>query len=32
LPWASIAFGVVGLICLVDLAWVLYRKARGEPG
>lgn len=32
LPWASVAFGVVALICLVDLAWVLHRKARGEPG
>jgi Flp pilus assembly protein TadB len=32
LPWASIAFGVVALVCLADLAWVLYRKARGEPG
>jgi uncharacterized protein DUF6343 len=32
LPWAAIAFGVVALICLADLAWVLYRKARGEPG
>ncbi len=32
LPWAAIAFGVIGLISLVDLVWVLYRKARGEPG
>ncbi|WP_433035373.1 DUF6343 family protein [Actinomycetospora sp. CA-053990] len=32
LPWAATAFGVVAAICLVDLAWVLYRKARGEPG
>jgi Flp pilus assembly protein TadB len=32
LPWASVAFGVVALVCLVDLVWVLYRKARGEPG
>jgi hypothetical protein len=23
---------VVGLIALVDLVWVLYRKWRGEPG
>lgn len=32
LPWASLAFGVIALVCLVDLVWVLYRKARGEPG
>jgi uncharacterized membrane protein YqjE len=31
-----VAFGVVlaalALIALVDLAWVLHRKRRGEPG
>ena len=32
LPWAAVAFGVVALVSLVDLVWVLYRKARGEPG
>ena len=32
LPWAAVAFGVVALVCLLDLVWVLYRKARGEPG
>jgi hypothetical protein len=32
LPWAAIAFGVIAAVCVVDLAWVLYRKARGEPG
>jgi hypothetical protein len=32
LPWAVVAFAVVGVVCLVDLAWVLYRKRRGEPG
>lgn len=32
LPWAVVAFAVVGVICLVDLAWVLHRKRRGEPG
>lgn len=32
LPWAAVAFGAVALVCLVDLVWVLYRKARGEPG
>lgn len=29
LGWAMV---VVGLIALGDLAWVLYRKWRGEPG
>ncbi|MGH3794106.1 MAG: DUF6343 family protein [Pseudonocardiaceae bacterium] len=32
----AVAFGVVlavlALIALVDLAWVLHRKRRGEPG
>lgn len=23
---------VVGVVALVDLGWVLYRKGRGEPG
>ncbi|HSK58929.1 MAG TPA: DUF6343 family protein [Actinomycetospora sp.] len=32
LPWAAIAFGVIAAVCVVDLAWVLHRKARGEPG
>lgn len=32
LPWAAVAFGAVALVCLVDLVWVLHRKARGEPG
>jgi hypothetical protein len=31
-PWAVVAFVVVGVVCLVDLAWVLHRKRRGEPG
>ncbi len=29
LGWAMV---VVAVIALVDLAWVLYRKWRGEPG
>ncbi len=33
---AFTAFGVVlvvlAVVALVDLAWVLYRKSRGEPG
>ena len=32
LPWAAVAFGVVAVIAAADLGWVLYRKARGEPG
>ena len=32
LPWAAAAFAAVAAVCVVDLAWVLYRKARGEPG
>ena len=32
LPWAATAFGVVAAVCVVDLAWVLHRKRRGEPG
>jgi hypothetical protein len=32
LPWAVLAFALVGVVCLVDLAWVVHRKRRGEPG
>lgn len=32
LPWAVVAFGVIAVIVALDLGWVLYRKARGEPG
>lgn len=32
LGWLAIALAVVGVVALVDLAWVLYRKGRGEPG
>jgi hypothetical protein len=28
----AVVLGVVGVVALVDLAWVLYRKYRGEPG
>ncbi|OLM16513.1 DUF6343 family protein [Pseudonocardia sp. Ae707_Ps1] len=30
--WFAWALGVIAMIALVDLAWVLYRKWRGEPG
>ncbi len=30
--WFAWVLGVVAVIALVDLAWVLYRKRRGEPG
>jgi hypothetical protein len=32
LPLFAVVLGVVALVALVDLAWVLYRKYRGEPG
>lgn len=32
LPWAVAAFVVIGVVCLVDLGWVIHRKRRGEPG
>jgi len=28
----GIVLAVVAVVALVDLAWVLYRKRRGEPG
>jgi hypothetical protein len=30
--WFAWAMGVVAVVAAVDLAWVLRRKARGEPG
>lgn len=32
LGWFAVALLVLGLVALVDLAWVLHRKRRGEPG
>lgn len=32
LPLFAVVLGVVALVALLDLAWVLYRKHRGEPG
>ncbi len=32
LGWFAVALGVVGVVALVDLAWIGYRKYRGEPG
>ncbi len=31
-PLLGVLIAVAGLIALVDLGWVLYRKRRGEPG
>jgi hypothetical protein len=28
----AIALVVLAVICLVDLAWIVHRKRRGEPG
>lgn len=28
----AVALGVLAVFAAVDLAWVLHRKARGEPG
>jgi hypothetical protein len=32
LPWFAITLAGVGVVALVDLGWILYRKHRGEPG
>jgi hypothetical protein len=32
LPVFGIAFAVLAVVALVDLAWVIHRKRRGEPG
>lgn len=32
LMWFAVALGVIGLVALVDLGWIGYRKYRGEPG
>ena len=31
-PWFAWLMGAVALVAAVDLAWILHRKARGEPG
>ncbi|HWM59961.1 MAG TPA: DUF6343 family protein [Pseudonocardia sp.] len=31
-PWFAWLMGAVALVAAIDLAWVLRRKARGEPG
>jgi hypothetical protein len=31
-PWFAWLMGAVALVAAIDLAWVLHRKARGEPG
>jgi hypothetical protein len=30
--WGTILLSVLGLVCVVDLLWVIHRKRRGEPG
>lgn len=30
--WATILLAIVAAGCVVDLAWVVHRKRRGEPG
>lgn len=30
--WAVVLLSVVAVGCLADLAWVVHRKRRGEPG
>lgn len=31
LPWLAVGMVVLAVILLIDLAWVAYRKWRGEP-
>ena len=30
--WGIILLSVLAVVCIVDLAWVIHRKRRGEPG
>jgi hypothetical protein len=30
--WFAWLMGAIALLAAADLAWILYRKARGEPG
>jgi hypothetical protein len=30
--WATVLLSIIAVGCLVDLAWVVHRKRRGEPG
>ena len=32
MAWLAIVLVVVAVVALLDLAWVLYRTGRGEPG
>jgi len=32
LTWFGVVLAVIAVVALLDLAWVLYRKHRGEPG
>jgi hypothetical protein len=30
--WGIVLLSVLAVVCIVDLAWVIHRKRRGEPG
>ena len=30
--WGIILLSALAVVCIVDLAWVIHRKRRGEPG
>ena len=30
--WATVLLALVAVGCVIDFAWVLHRKRRGEPG
>lgn len=32
LGWLSIVLWVLVVVCVVDFAWVVHRKRRGDPG
>lgn len=32
LGWFAVLLVVIAVVALADLAWILYRKTRGEPG
>lgn len=32
LAWFAVVLVLIAVLALLDLAWVLYRKSRGEPG
>lgn len=30
--WGIVLLSALAVVCIVDLAWVIHRKRRGEPG